>query len=100
MLIRVNLEPGRIEFAPLASPGGDAARTSRETRPRRCLPNAVAWLYKQSPPPWAKRKLRFFNPRSPWRSAGKVGFACVDAVSNRLFKVKLTPFSNASPRHN
>ncbi len=35
-------------------PRGDAARTSRKTRPRRCLPKAVAWLRGQNPPSWVE----------------------------------------------
>jgi len=43
---------------PLASPVGDAARTSRETRP-------TQWLGYTGfrPPPRTKVKLRFLNPR-------------------------------------
>ncbi|MBN3961007.1 hypothetical protein [Nostoc sp. NMS8] len=41
-------------------------------------------LYKQSPPTRTKEKLSIRTHVRPWRSAGKVGFGCVDAVSNRL----------------
>ncbi|MFM6078813.1 MAG: hypothetical protein ACKPCI_09920 [Dolichospermum sp.] len=38
-------------------------------------------LHKQSPPSWTLRKISGLKPTP-------VGFACVDAVSNRQFNVK------------
>jgi hypothetical protein len=47
-------------------------------------------LHRQSPPARTKGQIKVLKPT-------EVGFACVAAVSNRPFCVKLTRMSNAVP---